>query len=822
VGAVPASRELHLTVALAPQDPGALASLASEVSTPGSPLFRRYLSVREFAQRCGASDAAISTVRSALSSQGLSVGAPTANGLTLPVTATAAQVEKALATPLSQVALAGGRTAYANDQAPAIPADASRYVQGIIGLSDLTLDEPQQVKAARGNAARRAARSHPSVLSSFSLNALTSQAVSGAAAPCREVEETQLFDAENDRDYGINDAEIATAYQLNKLYESGDFGAGQTVALFEEEPFNPTDIAAYQRCYQTSASVSTVNVGSGPGEYKSGEGGESELDIEQVIGLAPKANVIVYQGPAPSSAVAIISAIVSADAAKVISSSWGECEERTEAAAIPAENTLLQEAAAQGQSFFISSGDSGAEQCSQRNTGERQLSVLNPAGQPFATGVGGTTLIYPGNAEKREESVWNDGSKELEASPYGGSGGGISVEFGMPGYQASAAASLGVVKSGLSSGAPCHLASGDCREVPDVSADADLKTGYMTFTNGQWGPTGGTSAAAPLWAALTALANSSSACRGVPVGFANPSLYQLAGSAYSSDFHDVTKASFVTGQASNDIYWGSPYETKKFPVETGYDMATGLGTPDGENLVPGLCALAAPVYTVTVNNPGPQTATVGSGVALQISGSDSGGAGLSYSASGLPAGLSISASGLITGTPTTVGTITATVAAGDGHANSGAAQFAWTVKPAIGPPTVSRASLGGIAKRKPRIAFTITQGSNAPALKSIAVALPSGLAFSKSSRSLSKGVAVYGANGKRVKFTLKLSRGVLTISLKSAASKIQVTITSPAVSVGPSLASKVKRRKVKSLSLVVTAVDASHGQTRLVASAKPS
>jgi subtilase family serine protease len=821
VGTVPASRELHLTVALAPQDPGALASLASEVSTPGSPLFRRYLSVGEFAQRFGASDAAISTVRSALSSQGLSVGAPTANGLTLPVTATAAQVEKALATPLSQVALAGGRTAYANDQAPAIPADASRYVQGIIGLSDLTLDEPQQVKATR-----RAATKLNDALADFSLTALTAQAVSGAAAPCNEVVEAQFSDLENDGDYGINDAEIATAYQLNKLYESGDLGAGQTVALFEEEPFNPADITAYQQCYQTSASVSTVNVGSGPGPYQSGLGGEAELDIEQVVGLAPKANVIVYQGPAPSSAVAIISAIVSADAAKVISSSWGECEERTEAAAIPAENTLLQEAAAQGQSFFISSGDSGAEQCSQvaekGKEPERQLSVLNPAGQPFATAVGGTTLIYPGNSEKREESVWNDGSKEFHGSPYGGSGGGISVEFGMPGYQASAAASLGLIKSGLSSGAPCHLASGYCREVPDVSADADLKTGYMTFTNGQWGVTGGTSAAAPLWAALTALANSSSACRGVPVGFANPSLYQLAGGAYSSDFHDVTKASFVSAQASNDIYWGSQYETKKFPVETAYDMATGLGTPDGENLVPGLCALAAPVYTVTVNNPGPQTATVGRGVALQISGTDSGGAGLSYSASGLPAGLSISTSGLITGTPTTVGTITATVAAGDGHANSGAAQFAWTVKPAIGPPTVSRASLGGIAKRKPRIAFTITQGSNAPALKSIAVALPSGLAFSKSSRSLSKGVAVYGVNGKRVKFTLKLSRGVLTISLKSAASKIQVTITSPAVSVGPSLASKVKRRKVKSLSLVITAVNASHGQTRLVASAKPS
>ncbi len=594
LGAVPASRELSLTVALAPQNPGALANLASEVSTPGSPIFRRYLSVSEFAQRFGAGSAAISTVRSALISQGLSVGSPTANGLTLPVTGTAAQVERALATPLSQVALAGGRTAYANDEAPAIPADASRYVQGVIGLSDLTLDEPQQVTAARGNYAGRAARSrtHNNVLSSFSLNALTSQAVSGAPAPCTEVVDAQFFDAENDGDYGINDAEIALAYQLNKLYESGEFGAGQTVALFEEEPFNEADIAAYQRCYGTSASVSAVNVGAGPGSYQPGEGGEAELDIEQVIGLAPKANVIVYQGPPPSSAVAVISAIVSADAAKVISSSWGECEERTEAAAIPAENTLLQEAAAQGQSFYISSGDSGAEQCSQvaekGKEPERQLSVLNPAGQPFATGVGGTTLIYPGNYEnKRAESVWNDGSKEFHGAPYGGSGGGISVEFGMPGYQSGAAASLGVVKSGLSSGAPCHLASGDCREVPDVSADADLKTGYMTYTNGQWGVTGGTSAAAPLWAALTALANSSPSCRGVPVGFANPSLYALAGSSYSSDFHDVTKASFVSEQASNDIYWGSQYETKKFPVETGYDMATGLGTPDGENLVPG-------------------------------------------------------------------------------------------------------------------------------------------------------------------------------------------------------------------------------------------
>ena len=157
---------------------------------------------------------------------------------------------------------------------------------------------------------------------------------------------------------GLTADEIATAYQFSDLYGAGDQGAGQTIAMFEEQSYDPTDIATYQACYGTSTPISNVDVAGGPDPRRASDG-EAALDIEQAIGLAPKANILVYQGPF-SATVQIISTIVSENVAKVISSSYGLCEALTGGTTINAENTLLQEAAAQGQSFFISSGDSGS------------------------------------------------------------------------------------------------------------------------------------------------------------------------------------------------------------------------------------------------------------------------------------------------------------------------------------------------------------------------------------------------------------------------------------------------------------------------------
>src|SRR5262249_53668425 len=160
---------------------------------------------------------------------------------------------------------------------------------------------------------------------------------------------------------GYTADQIASAYEFDDFYAAGNFGAGQKVALLEMEPFLPSDIQTYQDCYGTNVKVTEVDVDGGPGPYE-GEDGESALDIEQLIGLAPGVEIIVYQGPNTGEA-PLISAWVEQNVAKVMSSSWGECEEKTPKAEMAAIAILLQEAAAQGQSFFVAAGDTGSEDC---------------------------------------------------------------------------------------------------------------------------------------------------------------------------------------------------------------------------------------------------------------------------------------------------------------------------------------------------------------------------------------------------------------------------------------------------------------------------
>jgi subtilase family serine protease len=799
-GTAAAATAVHMTVTLEPQNAAGLAAFATAVSTPGSPVFRHYLTVSRFARRFGSPPAHIAAVQSALRAQGLAVGPVTANRLTIPVTGSASQVERAFAVSLWQVKLASGRTAYTNRQAPALPSGIALYVQGVVGLSNVTPDQPAGLS--------RASRAS----SALSLPAARPHVPTGGPQPCSSAQALQPTG-------GLTADEVATAYQFSSLYGGGDLGAGQTVALFEQQPYDPTDVATYQACYGTSAAIlPNVEVDGGPGPYVSpsagGAGdGESALDIEQVIGLAPRANILVYEGP-QTSTVDILSAIVSQDRAKVISSSYGVCEALSGGTTINSENTLLQEAAAQGQSFFIASGDSGSNMCFQADQNNESLSVIDPGGQPFATGVGGSTLYGGGTSFYTPggpvvQGVWNDGFDGSRASA---SGGGISSFFTMPSYQSGAPAALGVTNSN-SSVQPCR-GTRFCREVPDVSADADPETGYPIFSDGAWGITGGTSAAAPLWAAFTALANASPACRGLSIGFANPSLYHVAGTSYLNNFADVSGASPVSGQANNDALYQftiTENPTDLYPVTSGYDMATGLGSMIAPQLAASLCGIRGPVFTVSVANPGPRKTVLHSRVAVRVHASDSGGAALSYGALGLPAGLSINAStGVIAGIPTAARTSTVTVAASDGFTNTGSTHFTWTI---LGPPASSHASLGGLAQGNVKLAFTIGAGANAPALKTLVLALPSGLTFANSSHSLASGIGIKGANGRRLKFKLSLTRGKLTVTLGSAAKKAAVTISAPAIGVSSGLAARVGRREIRRLSLALKAVDTSHRTT---------
>ncbi len=201
------------------------------------------------------------------------------------------------------------------------------------------------------------------------------------------------------------------------------------------------------------------------------------------------------------------------------------------------------------------------------------LGVSDPASQPYVTAVGGTSVSALGPAPT--ETTWNDQLHYAEGS----GGGGISQRFVMPAFQQS----LGTVTG--SSGTPCGNSSGDCREIPDVSADADPSTGYViydsvNFGSPSWTAIGGTSGAAPLWAAVLAVAASADGNTG-GYGAMNPILYTLAQKPPGTYFNDVT-----TG--NNDY---NAANSAQFSAGSGYDMATGLGTPITSALATGLTVI---------------------------------------------------------------------------------------------------------------------------------------------------------------------------------------------------------------------------------------
>jgi subtilase family serine protease len=578
-GAVSTAKPLSLYVALQPRDPAGLERFATEVATPGSPVFRRYLSVPRFAQRFGATPAQIAAVREALAARGLEVGETGENRLSVSVEATAAEAEAAFGVSLERLQMPSGRIAFRNDRAPALPSEIEPFVQGIIGLDDVALSHRQGPAEAQSLLAADEAAAPP-----------VTQVVTGGPQPCAEAVALQQKE-----EAGYTADQIASAYQFSDLYEAGNYGAGQTIALLELEPFLPADIAAYQSCYGTDVEITTVDVEGGPGPY-AGSDGEAALDIEQLVGLAPEAKLIVYQGPNDAE-VEVLAAYVEENVAKVMSSSWGICEAQMGKAMLAAQDTLLQEAAAQGQSFFVASGDDGSTDCYDGDPTDKSISVDAPGSNPFATDVGGTRMEAP--TVPPTEYLWNDGVEN------GAGGGGVSAHFPMPAYQLQAPLSLGLIGP-HSSGATCGFA-GYCRQVPDVSANASPETAYVVHTEGAWDLIGGTSAAAPLWAALAALTNAHPSCRGVPIGFANPALYAIAGSAYAANFHDVTGAR-PGGLPTTDMFnSGGP-----FPAGPGYDMATGLGTPIAPALASSLCELAAPAPPpAPVTAPGKAPAAAG-------------------------------------------------------------------------------------------------------------------------------------------------------------------------------------------------------------------
>jgi hypothetical protein len=777
--ALPPGTRLHVTITLRPRDPAALGGYAQAVSTPGSPAYLHYLTPRQFARRFAPRPAQIARVRRSLQAHGLRPGPTAAGGLSIPVLATAGQVERGLSVSLSARSLHGRRLAIAASARPRLGNGADRVVQSVLGLN--TTGAPRPLLARSPAAALlRGARS-----GLRSAAARAPHVATGGPQACSDARTA----AANQSAYTAD--QIASAYDFSGLYGAGNTGAGVTVAVYELEPNLAGDIAAYQACYGTHAPVSYIPVDGGVG---SGSGsGEAALDIENLIGLAPGVNVLVYQGPNSQSSgpgsgpYDTLAAIVNQNRARVVSISWGECEPVLGQGGAAAEASLFQQAAVQGQTVIAASGDAGSEDCNDGTvSGDTELAVDDPASQPFVTGIGGTTLQFPG--PRPTESVWNAGGSITGGLVQAGAGGGgISSLWTMPRDQLDASPLLGVLSAGRT-GTTCLDLGGYCREVPDVSANADPSAGYVVYWSGDsigepsgWQSIGGTSAAVPVWAALMALSDASRACAAGPVGFAGPALYRAAGSSYGGNFNDV--------RTGNNDFTGT--NGGSFGAHSGYDEASGLGSPNGAPLAAAVCAA-----TLRLVNPGTLHMTARASVARRLRANDPRGVAISFGASGLPPGLKLSqTTGQLTGTPRRSGTFAVNERAQDEQGSTAATTFSISVGRA---PGLSRLSTAGLRTRHPRIGFTLTAGRGAPSFSRLSLSVPAGLRVASG-----RGLSLKARGVRRPGFRARVSRGVLEISLRRSLSQLSLRLTSPGLKSSSGRRPHARRRGTPRLGLSV-------------------
>jgi subtilase family serine protease len=559
MGALADQTVMHVDVTLKVRDPGALTEFIAALSSRKSPMFQHYLPRGRFAQRYGPTLAEIARVDSALRAAGLSPGQASANRLSIPVTASAAAIEQAFRVSLTRYRLASGRLAYSNSAAPRIPASISPYVQGVLGLDNLYLPEDHLVRVT-----------HPASGTRRLPRRMATASASSGPKPCSAAK-TQ---AEDNGSFTAN--QLAAYYGMTPLYRLGDLGQGVHIAFAEFEPNLTSDIAKYESCYGISTKVTYHKVQGGAG---TGAGSaEAALDIEDTMGLAPDASIDVYQAPNGGSTDTydVYNAIVGADADQVISTSWGLCELDSDPTLITDEQPVFEEAATQGQTVFAASGDNGSTAClPDDSSNDSSLSADDPASQPYVVGVGGTAITADA------ETVWNE-----SGTTTGAGGGGLSVEWCMPTYQYKTSIP-GLISGDSKTNSGCASASdgGHVRQVPDVAADADPYSGYVIYHDGSWqGGWGGTSAAAPLWAAVAALIDASPFCANYASGDAGvrpQGLYTMA-SEYEGYIYPTTASEpevLYDVTTGNNDYTPSGYTGGLYPATAGYDMASGLGTP---------------------------------------------------------------------------------------------------------------------------------------------------------------------------------------------------------------------------------------------------
>jgi subtilase family serine protease len=349
---------------------------------------------------------------------------------------------------------------------------------------------------------------------------------------------------------------VARAYEIDALHAAGLNGEGQTIAIVSLDTYTPSDIDLFDRHNGISGpAVEEVRL-AGALDTPGDQTAEVALDIEVLRDIAPQAKIISYEGPNQLGWVGpIIARIVADGQARLVSVSWGRCERHYARSAADSDQQELAAAYAAGLTVLVASGDNGAYDCRRlqpsdgSNSRDLSAGVEWPGSSPSVIAVGGTYLSIRQDGTYLTEAGWEDPLSGL------GAGGGVSTFWQRPAWQ---------VGTGVD-----NADSNGMRQLPDVAGPADPQSGFsIIYTDPTQGRVaaqfGGTSAAAPFFAASLALTEQLAQREGVAVNVPlGPVLYQVAAEQPAGAvFHDVVRGGNLLEDAG-----------------PGWDYVTGLGTP---------------------------------------------------------------------------------------------------------------------------------------------------------------------------------------------------------------------------------------------------
>lgn len=550
LGALAPDQKLNLSIVLPLRNQAALTSLLSRLYDPASPDYRKFLTVAQFTDQFGPTKQDYQSVVSFAQANGFVVTGAPANRFLVPISGSVSQINKAFNVKMNSYRHpTENRAFFSPDREPSL--NLSVPITHIAGLNNYSI---------------------PHSMLKRPQTALQNSDIIGS---------------------GPNGSYLGS--DMRAAYYGGTTldGTGQAVGLLEFDGYFLSDVnLTFSRAGQTyGVPINNVLLDGATGEPSS-EDAEEVLDIVQAIGMAPGlSQVRVYIGSGLDD-VNILNSMASENIAKQLSCSWSWIPDDPQT-----DDPIFEEFAAQGQSFFVASGDEGAF--------DAAISpFFYPGDDVYVTTVGGTHLTTSGAAGSwASETAWNAPSPDGFGT--GGSGGGISPDsIPIPSWQ------TGVANTS-------NAGSSTLRNVPDVAMEADFDNYFCE--EGDCGYDGaGTSFAAPRWAGFMALVNQQAIEAGTApqggVGFINPAIYSIGlGSNYGNDFHDITSGN---NETDNQPVW--------YSAVTGYDLVTGWGSANGQHLIDDLAGAQVPGFWIESSS-GNISIPRGNSAATTITVSDAGG-----------------------------------------------------------------------------------------------------------------------------------------------------------------------------------------------------